>query len=65
MLFKDIANLLWVASELSNPQGLTYAAVVHGNQCVCIWSTSAAWLHNPDLGKYFFQKANQVDLNFK
>jgi len=34
-VLEGIANLLWVANELSNPQSLTHAAVARGQIWLC------------------------------
>ena len=45
--FKGIANLPWMANELSNPQLNTCSCGPHINLVMCIWPGSAAWLHTP------------------
>jgi len=42
---KGIANLPWMASELSNPQLDTSSCDPRTNLVMCIWPGSASWLH--------------------
>jgi len=46
---KGIANLPWMASELSNPQLDTCSCGLWPNQIMCICPGSAAYLHAPQL----------------
>jgi len=43
-IFKGIANLPWVASELSNPQQtLTYTTVAHGPMWLCAFGPAVLY----------------------
>jgi len=45
-LSNSIANRLWVASGLSNPQSLTHAAMARGPLWLCAFGpSSVAWLN--------------------